>query len=461
MSDELSKPVTFIPLSQAQALVDEVNAAFPSLNWRFASHHQEEGLLLTFDHPNPAYRLRFLCHSTSRAQYDFFVENIDPSEHDQDMASSDDHSAKAFKEQMALAAEAAKNKSRKHKKEKQQKNVLQRQTMGKQLLQAQRYLGLRPEEHAASSPDLTHPTTPSFEVSQLSSHPCESDVIIISIDVESYEKAHGIITEVGVSTLDTQDLQGTAPGKAGENWQQFVRGRHFRVSENKTYVNKQYVKGCPDNFRFGESEFVALKDMPSALTKCFHEPFSKPTDTLNSPDATFEAPQQRRNIILLGHDIDQDIQYCHKLGFSVLSRGNLLGTLDTKSMYQAYTRDASPRSLGGIMADFDFAAWHLHNAGNDAVYTIWALLATCVQDRVERGTEEARRKGEERAKVKLEAALEATRERVRDESEGWDLVGEDDGGVELVRSDEDDVPWTRAAFQASGHYTMGGTPLDI
>ena len=101
------------------------------------------------------------------------------------------------------------------------------------------------------------------------------------------------------------------------------------------------------------------------------------------------------------------------------------------------------------MADFDFSAWHLHNAGNDAVYTMWAMLAISVQAAAERGTEEGREKQEERVKAKLEKAVEATKERVKEESEGWDL-SDDDGGAPLPQPPS-----------KSGHYTAGGAPLDI
>jgi hypothetical protein len=117
-------------------------------------------------------------------------------------------------------------------------------------------------------------------------------------------------------------------------------------------------------------------------------------------------------------------------------------------MYQAYTRDHSPRGLGSIMADLDFSAWHLHNAGNDAVYTMWAMLAISVQAAAERDTEEARIKNEEREKAKMQKAVEAAKERVKEESEGWDVS--DDGGAPLPQ-----------APSKSGHYTAGGAPLDI
>lgn len=443
-SEQSAKAIALIPLSEAQALIDEVNAKFTELQWHFESSNEEEGLLLTFDDTNPDHRPRFLGGADSRGKYDFLLDSADPYGNT-DMDSSEDRTLEAFQAKIALAAEAAKNKNKKQKKERHEKTVLNRQSMGQQLRQTQRYLGLVPGE--ASTPPSSGQTginTP-INVDQPALHPRDSDVIIIAVDVEAYEKAQGIITEVGVSTLDTRDLKDTPPGKNGQNWQQFIRGRHFRVIENKAYVNGQFVAGCPENFDFGETEWASLKTMASVLTKCFHEPFSKPT---SSADIIEEDPNNKRNIVLLGHDIEQDIQYCHKLGFSVLGRGNMLATIDTKAMYQAYTRDASPRGLGAIMSDFDFTAWHLHNAGNDAVYTIWAMLATCVQDAAERGTDEAKKKLEERAQEKLNSAIEAAKERAKEDAEGWDL-------------DEDEALVRPVPPSASGHYTAGGAPLDI
>lgn len=420
-----------------------MNTTFPKLNWQFESRHEEEGLLLSFEDPNPEYRPRFLGCADSRSKFDFLVESIDPPDFSNMDSSPQDRSKEAFREMMALASEAVKNKNKKNKSVRQERNILNRQTMSKQLLQAQRYLGLLPAETADPLPEGVK----ALNVEEAASYLCEADVVIIAIDVEAYERAQHIITEVGVSTLDTRDLKGTAPGVNGQNWQQFVRARHFRVNEHKSYVNGDFVAGCPDKFEFGTSEWAGLQEMPSRLTRCFHEPFSRP-GSLDSTVLVNEDPEHKRNIVLLGHDVEQDVQYCHRLGFSVLGRGNMLSIMDTRAMYQAYTRDHSPRGLGSIMADFDFSAWHLHNAGNDAVYTMWAMLAISVQAAAERDTEEARIKNEERELAKMQKAVEAAKERVKEESEGWDL--DDDGGAPLPQ-----------APSKSGHYTAGGAPLDI
>lgn len=55
-----------------------------------------------------------------------------------------------------------------------------------------------------------------------------SNVIFVCVDVEAYEKDSSKITEIGISTLDTNDLAGAAPGELGSQWRSKIRVRHFR-----------------------------------------------------------------------------------------------------------------------------------------------------------------------------------------------------------------------------------------
>lgn len=85
------------------------------------------------------------------------------------------------------------------------------------------------------------------------------------------------------------------------------------------------------------------------LTSCFHAPFSAShvvDEKIFGPKIdklapTVEEGEEKRNIIFLGHDVDNDISYLRKVGFDPLNRGNLLETMDTRSMYQAYTHGRS------------------------------------------------------------------------------------------------------------------------
>lgn len=142
--------------------------------------------------------------------------------------------------------------------------------------------------------------------------------------------------------------------------------------------------------------------------------------------------REERNVVLLGHDPAQDIAYLEQLGYDPLDRSklpNLVEILDTASLYRAWKREANPRALGAVLYVFDVPAWHLHNAGNDARYTLQALLAICVREAGERGSREVvKRREEEKIEKIVEATGEATR-RVLEEAEGWSEGEQGDGGA--------------------------------
>lgn len=56
-------------------------------------------------------------------------------------------------------------------------------------------------------------------------------------------------------------------------------------------------------------------------------------------------------------------------------------------MWRALKREVNPRSLSAILAEIGIAAWNLHNAGNDAVYTLQAMLGIACKHLVERKIE--------------------------------------------------------------------------
>ena len=70
--------------------------------------------------------------------------------------------------------------------------------------------------------------------------------------------------------------------------------------------------------------------------------------------------------------------------------------------------------------------------GNDAVYTIWAMLAICVKAASDRGSEEQRKAHEESLEKRTGYAVEQAKERVKNGSVGWEAAEDDDGGVPLA-----------------------------
>jgi hypothetical protein len=79
----------------------------------------------------------------------------------------------------------------------------------------------------------------------------ENDALFVAMDIESYEFNHSVITEIGFATLDTRHLVRMPPGLACANWMALIHGRHLRITEHATMVNRRHVQGCENNFNFG------------------------------------------------------------------------------------------------------------------------------------------------------------------------------------------------------------------
>ncbi|KAK4552489.1 hypothetical protein LTR86_010333 [Recurvomyces mirabilis] len=470
---ELSgKPHTYVSQYQFQALLDEVNHAFSKADIKLDDDIREEGMVLDFDSLPDELRPRCLGRLQSREQYDTWMLEAPITPKSGKMPA--DRSLEAFRAMLEATTELGKAKSKAKKKATHQMAIQSRQDMGKQVLRAQRRLGFKKKndvddlESSMAKLDIT-----ALDPTKLAPFQFEDDAIIIAVDVEAYERSARIITEVGIATLDTRDLYDIPPGAVGHDceWNKHIRGRHFRVIEHKHLCNHEFVQGCPDRFEFGQSEFVSSADLASTLTSCFHDPFSK-----TAADGTLLPPANdvdKRNIILLGHDIGQDVQYLHSIGFSVLNRGNLIETFDTAAMFKSLTKDVNPTSLSKILSYFDMTGWHLHNAGNDAAYTLQVMLAICIKDAMSRDDEEAASQREAVEQQRTSVAVDAALERRADEMEGWDLADGEDGGVAVVPKEEDyESKKTKVAralhgpprppsVSASGLYTTSGAPLDV
>lgn len=177
--------------------------------------------------------------------------------------------------------------------------------------------------------------------------------------------------EVGISTLDTEDLRSLPPGEDGKAWMTAIRPRHFRVLEYLHHANSEYVTGCAERFEkdFGASEFVSIKDVPKVIGSCFKPPFSAhyqmqshkgPLEMDSKP--TLADGEARRNIVLVGHDIKSDIEFMRNVGYDVSSLSNVLEAIDTADMFKALKQEHQASSLGKVLLDLGMTGWNLHNA---------------------------------------------------------------------------------------------------
>ncbi len=390
------------------------------------------------------------------------------STHDSHALHSTDRSLVAFQAKVERIQDAKKQHGNTIKAKKKAERVKKQRGWCHSMKQAQIFLGLRSPSVKLVRGPSNLPTNPSLDSTPAPLNQFHSSVVFISIDLEMLEYDARIVTEIGISVLDTLNLQGIPSGHEGRNWFSKFQTRHLRISQYRNHINRRYVQGCPDKFRFGESEIVSLHFAMRILADAFegwnHPPFpahhhrpppsfhvpSEHHRTIASPGVSLldtligedhhragdqhhdhggpttlqqHPPQQHRNIVLVGHDLRMDLECLHRLGFDPTKVTGYIQTIDTADLWRAFKRDFLSRNLEAIMADLGLQAWDAHNAGNDAAYTLQALIVLAFRDLNPKvGLKE------ERAK-RIETAVKELRERMWDEGEGWSSTDEegDDG----------------------------------
>lgn len=148
-----------------------------------------------------------------------------------------------------------------------------------------------------------------------------------------------------------------------------MESAHYRVREYGHLRNKRFVKGNPAGFAFGTSTWVAKKDAQTVLTRLFQDP-----GNLNNA-CQLKQPTigPSRNIVLVGHGIKNEDTYLKFLGFDLYGADNVVKRMDTGTILSSKKNQVSLKALlqlAGIEVDVN----HLHNAGNDAAYTLRALM---------------------------------------------------------------------------------------
>ncbi|MCJ1284355.1 hypothetical protein MMC26_003686 [Xylographa opegraphella] len=476
------KPLLLVPESEVRSLLEEINNDL-EIQLEFPARADERGFLLNFsDDGQP--RPRFLGISSSQAAFKAIEQQVPTMESlvkgTESLAlDTDDKSFAAFKMKMDLGHMATHKKAKANKEKKKFQRVQQKEAWSRQLRRTQRYLGIRPRSETntwsgGKAPSLDEPgqkwedyvtakekydreirekhALPPLDVSYPVPYAFENSVVFVCVDVESFERSHSQITEIGISTLDTNDLIGLAPGPDGKDWMKKIISRHFRIKERVHLVNKDFVTGCPDRFEkvFGESEFISINDAPAVVASCFRPPFSGPLNT--TVMSQYGEPEVKRKIILVGHDTKTDINYLRDLGYDPGNLSNLLEVLDTSEVYRALKCETQAGGLGTLLYDLGLPGWNLHNAGNDAAYTLQALIAIAFKALVPKEERQAKSIDERTEEAMTEAA-----DRVAEDNEEWDVAaGEDDGGPAVYKMDQPKSQEGRGGRRGGGGGSIRG-----
>lgn len=99
--------------------------------------------------------------------------------------------------------------------------------------------------------------------------------------------------------------------------------------------------------------------------------------------------ETQRQIVLVGHAVEGDVKTLATLGYHVRSWNNLIMTADSQTLHQAWKASNNGRSLEAVLRDLCMTPKHLHNAGNDALFTLRAVIGVAAEQ-----IEEAKAKAE-------------------------------------------------------------------
>lgn len=225
------------------------------------------------DTPRP----RYLGRATNRDMAENLKAATPPSYYRLDgesdaISTPTDRSLTSFNAKIDLLTSAQKGKKVVSKDKRKAERIARQQSWNQSIKRTQRYLGIRAASHqrqtaaiedslnssdrggyhTAFQSDLTEaPSSWIPHPDDLAPYEAEGAVVFVCVDVEAWERDSKKITEIGIATLDTEDLKSVVMGKDGANWLDEIRTRHFRIKEHKHLNNTEFVNGCADRFEFG------------------------------------------------------------------------------------------------------------------------------------------------------------------------------------------------------------------
>jgi len=179
----------------------------------------------------------------------------------------------------------------------------------------------------------------------------------VAIDIECFELDHRLVTEVGFAAYhSTSFITDVFSGS-------LEHAAHFIVEENEGFRNGRFVDDNQDHFNFGLSECVRLNDIKEGLLQ------------------RMECAGKGLPVILVGHSVQGDLEKLKEIGCDL--EEYIAMTWDIAIAWEGLNARSHRTSLGGLLQTFNIEYHHLHNAGNDAVYTLQA--AAGMLDLVARG----------------------------------------------------------------------------
>lgn len=203
--------------------------------------------------------------------------------------------------------------------------------------------------------EATLPTLPlSKRANGLHKSPMK-DFLFVRLDIDTFQGYEKLLPDhqlhVGISLLDTRDLESALLNPASRDHSQMIMSHQFSV------MNSRYSRRASNRFLFGTSQPTTIEELKSKV------------------EALIDAD---RDIVLVSHGTSSDLKIIHQLNINLANRS--LYIIDTNKAaqfpLQLYYRYGLEKLLDALQIPFA----SLHAAGNDARFCLQALLMLVVRD---------------------------------------------------------------------------------
>jgi hypothetical protein len=214
---------------------------------------------------------------------------------------------------------------------------------------------------------------------QSTSQTCPDDVIVsIDLEVSRVERAAMLkdpyhlpfVNELGIATLDVRHIFSPSSPKQPHCSRRILTQQHsaHRTSEDFEDCDVIDFKECV----FAKTKQIQQADIVPTVERCLQHPSNELSLTCTE--------HRHRPVFLVGHSIQHDLNVLKRLGLDLTHSCRVIGIIDSHSLSR-HILPSGPYTLGAVLSRLGcpHEAYELHNAGNDATYTLLADLLLSVK----------------------------------------------------------------------------------
>lgn len=206
----------------------------------------------------------------------------------------------------------------------------------------------------------------------------ENDPVLVSIDLEvsrgeraaiSRSQSHiPYVKELGIAILDVRDIFAPLTPKLSELASVIATTQYSAEHSSEEFEDCDLTdfQECV----FARTTRIRQADIVATIERYLQIPESNAILT----------PQRLRPIVLVGHSIKHDLNILRRLGLDIATSYPDIKVLDTHSLSR-HILTPGGFTLGEVLRRLNcpHEASELHNAGNDATYTLHAVLLLAVK----------------------------------------------------------------------------------